>query len=162
MTLPIIPQIDGQHKRQTKLTKKIVRFQYAACREERKKRLPAWADSLCMVRISVCGLHELDDDHRSSIAAANAELEDTRVTALAVSVLACDLIEKLSYYIFISQLSDCLATSAEVTALCERDEVFSELAELFCLSFRRLNAAISEEGSENARAQRLAGCGVTS
>ena len=126
------------------------------------KRLPAWADSLCMVRISVCGLHELDDDHRSSIAAANAELEDTRVTALAVSVLACDLIEKLSYYIFISQLSDCLATSAEVTALCERDEVFSELAELFCLSFRRLNAAISEEGSENARQQRLAGCGVTS
>ena len=39
-----------------------------------------------MVRISVCGLHELDDDHRSSIAAANAELEDTRVTALAVFV----------------------------------------------------------------------------
>ena len=107
-------------------------------------------------------LHELDDDHRSCVTAAVAELQDARVATLAIVVLACDFVEELSHDIFISEGCDCLTAGAEVATLCERDELVSEFAELFCFCFRRLNASISEEGSDDTSEKCLASAVFTS
>ena len=76
---------------------------------------------------------KLNDSHLSCVAAAGADLVNSCVTAVLVSVLGSDLVEYLLSDIFLSNVSQNLALGVQGVSLPKSDQ-------LFCLSANILSA----------------------
>ena len=126
----------------------------------RSPHLTGRAPVPCFLTFSVSS-DKLQKRHRRGIAAAGTELQDARVAALTLRVLACNIAEKLPNCFFIANIGNRLTAGGKIATLCQRDELFREAADFLCLRFRRLDALMLEEGGQDAAEECLTGTRIT-
>src|SRR5690606_1162765 len=71
-------------------------------------------------------VNEFDDRHRSHVAIAEAGLQDADIATLTVFVARGQNVEEFGNVFVFFESSSCLTAGMQVTALCQRDQLFDD------------------------------------
>ena len=84
-----------------------------------------WFPTAPNISMNPYGLHQLDNCHLSSIAAACAGTGHSGVAAVTVSILGSDLLKQLLYHIFLGDESQSTAVVVQAALLAQGDHLLN-------------------------------------